>query len=78
MLKTNIYDFKTHLSQYLSKVKEGEIVEICERNVPVAILRAIEQVDSEPRPMGLAKGLVEIKEDFFNPLPDELLNLFGQ
>ena len=29
-----------------------------------------------PRPFGLGKGLAEIHDSFFDPLPDELLDLF--
>lgn len=31
---------------------------------------------AEPRPIGLGKGLVEIPESFFEPLPEDLLRLF--
>ena len=31
---------------------------------------------AEPRPIGLGKGLAEIPDSFFEPLPDELLDLF--
>lgn len=31
---------------------------------------------SEPRPVGLGKGLVEIPDSFFEPLPEDLLRLF--
>ena len=31
---------------------------------------------SEPRPAGLAKGLVEIPDSFFDPLPEEMILLF--
>ena len=31
---------------------------------------------SELRPVGLGKGLVEIPDSFFDPLPEELLRLF--
>ncbi len=30
----------------------------------------------EPRPIGLGKGLAEIPDAFFDPLPDDLLDLF--
>ena len=30
----------------------------------------------EPRPIGLGKGLVEIPDSFFEPLPEDLLRLF--
>jgi len=31
---------------------------------------------AERRPVGLGKGLVEIPDSFFEPLPEELLRLF--
>ncbi len=30
----------------------------------------------EPRPIGLGKGLVEVPDSFYEPLPEELLWLF--
>ena len=30
----------------------------------------------DPRPIGLGKGLVEMPESFFDPLPEDLLRLF--
>ena len=30
----------------------------------------------EPRPIGLGKGLAEIPDSFFDPLPEDLLRLF--
>ena len=30
----------------------------------------------QPRPIGLGKGLAEIPDSFFDPLPDALLDLF--
>ena len=30
----------------------------------------------EPRPTGLGKGLAEIPDSFFDPLPEDLLRLF--
>lgn len=78
MLKANIYDFKTHLSRYLSRVvEEGEVIEICDRNVPVAKVTAITPVITAPRPLGLARGLVEIKDSFFEPLPDDIIHSFN-
>ena len=31
---------------------------------------------AEPRPVGLAKSIVEIPDSFFEPLPEDLLRLF--
>lgn len=30
----------------------------------------------KPRPTGLGKGLVEVPDSFFEPLPEDLLRLF--
>ena len=32
--------------------------------------------EKQPRPMGLAKGLWSVTADFFEPLPDDLLDAF--
>ena len=31
---------------------------------------------ADRRPIGLGKGLAELRDSFFEPLPDELLDLF--
>jgi antitoxin (DNA-binding transcriptional repressor) of toxin-antitoxin stability system len=77
MLKANIHDFKTHLSRYLIKVKAGEVIQICDRNIPVATVTAISSKITEPRPVGLAKGLVTIKDSFFDPLPKDIIHAFN-
>lgn len=77
MIKVNIHQAKTHLSKYLAKLKRGEVIVICSRNVPVAELRGIEQPSKHPRPIGLAKDQFEIPQSFYEPLPDELLSSFS-
>ncbi|MGC9983305.1 MAG: type II toxin-antitoxin system Phd/YefM family antitoxin [Polyangia bacterium] len=37
MKPVNIQQAKTHLSRYLKRVKNGESLVICDRNVPVAL-----------------------------------------
>ena len=37
----NIYEAKAHLSQFIRRVKNGEVLLLCERNVPVAEIRPI-------------------------------------
>ncbi len=36
----------------------------------------IAEAPSEPRPIGLGKGLAVIPDSFLDPLPDDLLDLF--
>ena len=36
MIRLNIHEAKTHLSRYLARLAEGELILLCKRNVPVA------------------------------------------
>ncbi len=76
MLTINVADAKAHLSEYLDRVEAGETVIICRRNVPIAELRPTVSSSREPRPIGLMKGQFEVPPSFFEPLDDELLDLF--
>jgi prevent-host-death family protein len=76
MIKVNIHEAKTHLSKYLEKVAEGETIVVCKRNVPIAEIRPITTVEKKPRQIGFDKGKFTVPDEFFDPLPDELLEYF--
>ena len=76
MIKVNIFEVKARLSEFLTRVELGETVVICKRNRPLAELRPIASVRTEPRPIGGMEGAIEILPSFFDPLPDELLDSF--
>lgn len=56
MIKLNIHEAKTHLSRYLAKLKQGEKIILCKRNVPIAEIVPLPRIGKKPRPIGLAKG----------------------
>ena len=76
MLRVNISDLKTHLSRYLDRIAAGEVVLLCKRNVPIAEIRPFDAVREQPRPIGLGKGECIVGPEFFEPLPDDLLDAF--
>src|SRR5262245_24233468 len=76
MKMVNIHEAKAKLSEYLDAVAAGDTVIICNRNQPVAELRAVPKKRTEPRPIGLAKGTTTIPASFFEPLSDEELDAF--
>ena len=41
MIKLNVHEAKTHLSYYLQKLKRGETILLCRRNVPIAEIRPL-------------------------------------
>ena len=76
MIRLNIHEAKTHLSRYLDRLREGETILLCKRNVPIAEIRPLPPERWEPRPLGLAKGRFDVPPEFFEPLPDEVLAEF--
>jgi len=77
MIKLNIHEAKTHLSQYLEELARGETIILCKRNIPIAEIRPIRPHREYKRPIGLAKGEFEVTREFFEPLPEEMLAAFN-
>lgn len=75
-MEINIYAAKTQLSRLVEQVKAGEEVVITRRGKPVAKLVPMD--DERPkRKLGLLEGQgYWIADDFDDPLPDDLLDLF--
>ena len=65
----NIHEAKTHLSRLVERVEAGEEITIARAGRPVARLVPVRR-SMEPRPLGLWKGRVVIRENFDDPLPE--------
>ena len=76
MIRINIHEAKAHLSRYLNELREGEVLVICKRNIPIAEVRAIPSARTAHRPVGLAKGELQVPDSFFEPLPEDVLSGF--
>ena len=76
MIRINIGEAKLHFSKYLRRVKKGETIILCERNVPFAEIGPIKPESRQLRPIGLDKGRFIVPENFNDPLPDWLLDAF--
>ena len=77
MIRLNIHEAKTHLSRYLKRLKNGETIILCKRNIPIAEIRPIPEAPKKKRPIGLHKGLVHVPDSFFEPLPEDILKAFN-
>jgi prevent-host-death family protein len=73
MKTVNIHEAKTHLSRLLESVEEGEEVIIARAGKPIAKLVPLK---SKPRRPGGLKGKIRVREDFDEPLPDEIAASF--
>ena len=75
MTTVNVHEAKSQLSRLLAQVEAGEEVIIARNGKPVAQLVACKP---KGRPQfGAMKGLISIDERFFEPLPEEELELWG-
>jgi prevent-host-death family protein len=72
MSTVNIHEAKTHLSRLLEAVAAGEEVIIAKAGKPIAKLVPIEKPNRKP---GALKGTFIIDDAFFEPLPDDVLDV---
>jgi prevent-host-death family protein len=76
-MEVNIHEAKTHLSRLLERVAVGEEVIIAKAGKPVAKLVPIKS--SRPRfKLGSAKGKFVVLDDFNDPLPKHIEDLFWE
>jgi len=75
MTTVNIHEAKTHFSKLLNRVEGGEEIIIAKAGKPVARIVPLPQ-KVEKRMPGSAKRHVILKESFFEPLPEEILEEF--
>jgi prevent-host-death family protein len=74
-MEVNIHEAKTHLSRLLERVAMGEEVIIAKAGTPVAKLVPVESARSKFK-FGSAKGKFVVPDDFNDPLPKEIEDLF--
>jgi prevent-host-death family protein len=70
----NIHEAKTHLSRLLEKVIAGEEVILAKAGKPLAKLVSCEEAG--PRKPGIIQGRLD--DRFFDPLPEEEMQAWGQ
>jgi prevent-host-death family protein len=74
MATINVHDAKTHFSRLLSRVEGGEEIIIAKAGKPVA--RIVPFGKKKKRFPGTAKGRVTVRKEFFEPLPESVLQEF--
>ncbi|MDX1541426.1 MAG: type II toxin-antitoxin system Phd/YefM family antitoxin [Geminicoccaceae bacterium] len=77
LARYNIHEAKTQLSKLLERVEKGEEIVIARAGKPIA--RLVPEADRRKGrrpPPGSTRPKIEIGDDFDDPLPDWLLDLF--
>ncbi len=75
MSQINLHEAKTHLSRLIDRAAAGEEIVIARSGKPVARLIAFNR-DATPRQLGRMRGLINVADDFDDPLPAEVLGPF--
>jgi len=74
-MEVNVHEAKTNLSKLLERVALGEEVVIAKAGKPVAKLVAI-PLEKPSFKFGSAKGKFVVPDNFNDPLPKEIEDLF--
>lgn len=71
----NIHEAKTHLSKLIQQALLGEEIIVAKSGIPLIKLTPYEKPTTR-RKGGQLKGILVIKDDFDEPLPDSFLKSF--
>jgi prevent-host-death family protein len=77
MTIVNVHAAKTNLSRLIERAVEGEEIVIARNNEPVVRLVPV-QAARPRRQRGSLEGQVFVPDSFFEPLPDDELDAWGQ
>ena len=77
MVHLNVHEAKTHLSKYLKKLQQGEVIVLCRNNRPIAEIRALPSSQAKKRVFGVDQGKIRISPEFFEPLDEQTLDYFS-
>ena len=74
MKQVNVHEAKTHLSRLIDECERGEDIVIARGGKPA--VRLVPIGNDAPLIIGLLKGQFTIPDDFDDPLPDDILDMF--
>lgn len=70
-----MHEAKTHFSRLVARVLAGEEVIVAKNGDPLVRIVAIAAPDGKRTP-GLSRGLIDVHDDFDEPLPNKVLDEF--
>jgi len=75
MATISVYNARAEFSRLIERALAGEEIVITRRGKPAVRLVPVEE-ERQPRKPGALKGKLELPEDFFDPLPDDIIDAF--
>lgn len=77
MIRVKMHEAKTNLSKLAARAQAGEEIILMRNNEPIARLTALAEAGPVKRRPGRFKGVFELDDRFFEPLPDEELEAWN-
>lgn len=78
MTEVTIHAAKTQLSKLVARAEAGEEVLIVRGREREPVAKLVPVRDARPRVPGSLKGLIHVPDSFFDPLPADELEAWGQ
>jgi prevent-host-death family protein len=75
-ITVNVHEAKTHFSRLLEQAHAGQEIILAKAGKPYARLVPLEPAKKAQRVPGRLKGLIEVGDEFFEPLPEDELSLW--
>ncbi|NBV06592.1 MAG: hypothetical protein EBS06_05080 [Proteobacteria bacterium] len=76
MLSANISEIKANFSYYVNlAIKKGQTITICNHNIPVAEIKAVEPLEKGKRKLGVCKDKIILPDDF-NETSKDIIDSF--
>jgi prevent-host-death family protein len=75
MAEISVYHARAEFSRLIARALAGEDIVITRRGKPAVRLVPVEEARPKRRP-GALKGVFEVTDEFFEPLPKEILDAF--
>lgn len=76
MISITIDEIQNDFMNYFHRVRYGESFIVTQAGRPMAEIKPTPARSSQKRPFGLCAGEFVVPDDFDEPLPGEILNLF--
>ena len=75
MATVSVYNARAEFSRLIERALGGEEIVITRRGRPAVRLVPVEE-PRPPRKAGALKGLFDVPDEFFEPLPDDIIDAF--
>ena len=76
MITLELNEIPDKISELIQLIQEGNSLILTQADQPIAEIKPITAKTKKRRPIGLCEGEFTVPDDFNDPLPDDIIELF--